>query len=61
MYRLDLDAAIASGSVSGQRLSPHERHNALLGKMRCLASLAEWERLSNLCGQEWKKSEPHMR
>jgi hypothetical protein len=31
---------------------PHERHNALLGQMRCLASLAEWERLSELCRWE---------
>lgn len=34
---------------------------ALLGKMRCLASLAEWELLSNLCRTEWRKSEPHVR
>lgn len=40
---------------------PHERHSALLGQMRCLASLAEWERLSGLCKKEWRKSEPHMR
>ncbi|GFR45445.1 hypothetical protein Agub_g6841, partial [Astrephomene gubernaculifera] len=29
--------------------------------MRCLASLAEWENLSNLCRTEWRKSEPHVR
>lgn len=29
--------------------------------MRCLASLAEWELLSNLCRTEWRKSEPHVR
>uniref|UniRef100_A0A7R9YR22 Serine/threonine-protein kinase TOR n=1 Tax=Chlamydomonas euryale TaxID=1486919 RepID=A0A7R9YR22_9CHLO len=43
------------------RMLPHERHSALLGQMRCLASLAEWERLSEMCRQEWRKSEPHMR
>jgi FKBP12-rapamycin complex-associated protein len=34
---------------------------ALLGKMRCLASLAEWDQLAALCRSEWRKSEPHMR
>lgn len=34
---------------------------ALLGKMRCLASLSEWENLSNLCRSEWRKSELHVR
>ncbi len=38
-----------------------EYYSALLGKMRCLASLAEWEKLSALCAVEWDKSEPHMR
>ncbi|EFJ44271.1 target of rapamycin, growth-regulatory PI3K-like protein kinase [Volvox carteri f. nagariensis] len=38
-----------------------EYHTALLGKMRCLANLAEWENLSNLCRTEWRKSEPHVR
>lgn len=46
-----------------QREQPggQEYHTALLGKMRCLASLAEWEKLSALCRLEWRKSEPHMR
>jgi FKBP12-rapamycin complex-associated protein len=39
----------------------HEYYSALLGKMRCLASLAEWDVLSGLCKVEWGKSEPHMR
>jgi FKBP12-rapamycin complex-associated protein len=43
------------------RMLPHERYSALLGQMRCLASLAEWERLSELSRREWRKSEPHMR
>eukprot|EP00798_Chlamydomonas_sp_ICE-L_P022753 gene22753-29921_t len=30
-------------------------------KMRCLASLAEWEDLSTLCRIEWRHSDPHMR
>ncbi|GIL44136.1 hypothetical protein Vafri_1666 [Volvox africanus] len=45
--------AVTQGSV--------EYHTALLGKMRCLANLAEWENLSNLCRSEWRKSEPHVR
>ncbi|KAF5842964.1 FAT domain-containing protein, partial [Dunaliella salina] len=39
----------------------HEYYSALLGKTRCLASLAEWDVLSGLCKVEWGKSEPHMR
>lgn len=35
--------------------------SALLGRMRCLAALAEWQALSELCRSEWQKSEPHMR
>ena len=33
----------------------------MLGKMRCLASLAEWQKLSALCRVEWRRSEPHLR
>ena len=29
--------------------------------MRCLASLAEWGKLSALCRVEWRRSEPHLR
>ena len=53
--RLDTDPGPPNG------LTPHERHMALLGQMRSLAALAEWERLSTLCSREWIKSEPHMR
>ena len=28
---------------------------------RCLAALAEWERLSSLCRAEWRRAEPHVR
>ena len=59
--RLEVDANVAQGLTSGPRLSPHERHNALLGEMRCLAALGEWDSLSNRCHVEWKKSEMHMR
>lgn len=38
-----------------------EYHTAVLGKMRCLASLAEWDTLDQLCRDEWRRSEPHMR
>ena len=54
-FRLDTDPGPPNG------LTPHERHMALLGQMRSLAALAEWERLSTLCSREWIKSEPHMR
>lgn len=59
--RLEVDAQVAMGNASGPRLSPHERHNAILGEMRCLAALGEWDKLSNRCHVEWKKSELHMR
>ncbi|KAK9806197.1 hypothetical protein WJX72_004970 [[Myrmecia] bisecta] len=34
---------------------------AALGRLRCLAALAEWERLSVLCRAEWHQVEPHLR
>ena len=54
-FRLENDPGPPNG------LTPYERHNALMGQMRSLASLAEWETLSDLCSREWRKSEPHMR
>ncbi|MEW5302322.1 MAG: hypothetical protein WDW36_005122 [Sanguina aurantia] len=44
-----------------ERAGSVEHQGALLGKMRCLASLAEWETLSSLCRVEWGRSESHMR
>ncbi|MEW5308376.1 MAG: hypothetical protein WDW38_000344 [Sanguina aurantia] len=44
-----------------ERAGSVEYQGALLGKMRCLASLAEWETLSSLCRVEWGRSESHMR
>ena len=34
---------------------------ATLGRMRCLAALAEWEQLGRLCRGEWRRVEPHVR
>eukprot|EP00884_Botryococcus_braunii_P019425 jgi/Botrbrau1/6166/Bobra.0344s0007.1 len=34
---------------------------AMLGRLRCLAALAEWERLSGLCAKEWKRQDPIVR
>ncbi|GAX78992.1 hypothetical protein CEUSTIGMA_g6432.t1 [Chlamydomonas eustigma] len=52
---------LESDAMNSIVLSPHERYKAKLGQMRSLAALAEWERLSELCSIEWRKSEPHMR
>ena len=34
---------------------------ALLGQCRCLAALAEWDRLFNVCREEWSRVEPPAR
>lgn len=33
----------------------------LLGRMRCLAALARWEELNNLCKEYWTPAEPAAR
>lgn len=33
----------------------------MLGRMRCLASLARWEDLSTLCREQWTGAEPPAR
>lgn len=35
--------------------------DAALGRLRCLAALAEWERLGELCRDTWRRVEPHVR
>ncbi|CAD7701599.1 unnamed protein product [Ostreobium quekettii] len=35
--------------------------DATLGCMRCYGALWEWENLSDLCGQQWEKSDPFVR
>lgn len=51
-YRLKLEAA-PPGSVA--------HVDALLGQCRCLAALAEWDKLFAVCRSEWSRVEPHVR
>lgn len=41
--------AAYENKLAATQPNSQEYLTALLGKMRCLASLAEWEKLSNLC------------
>eukprot|EP00878_Enallax_costatus_P008272 GHUV01008648.1.p1 GENE.GHUV01008648.1~~GHUV01008648.1.p1 ORF type:complete len:2405 (+),score=620.50 GHUV01008648.1:939-7217(+) len=61
LCRWDEALSAYEGKLAVTQPNSQEYLTALLGKMRCLASLAEWEKLSNLCRVEWRKSEPHMR
>uniref|UniRef100_A0A7S3R516 Serine/threonine-protein kinase TOR n=1 Tax=Dunaliella tertiolecta TaxID=3047 RepID=A0A7S3R516_DUNTE len=61
LCRWDEALAAYESRLSREVPGSHEYYSALLGKMRCLASLAEWDVLSGLCKVEWGKSEPHMR
>jgi hypothetical protein len=47
--RWDEALAAYEGKLCVTQPSSQEYLTALLGKMRCLASLAEWEKLSTLC------------
>jgi hypothetical protein len=49
VYRWDEALAAYEGKLHLTQPSSQEYLTALLGKMRCLASLAEWEKLSSLC------------
>jgi FKBP12-rapamycin complex-associated protein len=51
-YRLKLESA-PPGSVA--------HVEALLGQCRCLAALAEWDKLFAVCRGEWTRVEPHVR
>ena len=51
-YRLKLESA-PPGSVA--------HVEALLGQCRCLAALAEWDKLFAVCRGEWARVEPHVR
>lgn len=44
-----------------QAPSQHLVLEATLGRMRCLAALARWEELSNLCKEYWTPAEPAAR
>ncbi|KAL3621059.1 hypothetical protein CASFOL_035971 [Castilleja foliolosa] len=48
------DDALKAYTVKASQV-PSRRHvlEATLGRMRCLAALARWEELNNLCKQEW--------
>ncbi|XP_050232506.1 serine/threonine-protein kinase TOR isoform X2 [Mercurialis annua] len=55
------DALKAYTAKSAQASSPHLVLEATLGRMRCLAALARWEELNNLCKEYWTPAEPSAR
>ncbi|KAH7665067.1 Non-specific serine/threonine protein kinase protein [Dioscorea alata] len=55
------DALKAYTLKSSQASSPLHNLDATLGRMRCLAALARWEELNNLCKEQWTAAEPAAR
>ncbi|KAL3747797.1 hypothetical protein ACJRO7_016586 [Eucalyptus globulus] len=55
------DALQAYNLRASEASSPHLVLNATLGQMRCLAALARWEELNNLCKEYWTPAEPAVR
>ncbi|KAK6136952.1 hypothetical protein DH2020_029313 [Rehmannia glutinosa] len=55
------DALKAYTVKASQASSPHVVLDATLGRMRCLAALARWEELNNLCKEYWTPAEPAAR
>ncbi|KAF9622962.1 hypothetical protein IFM89_035677 [Coptis chinensis] len=55
------DALKAYTARAPKTVSPHLHLDATLGRMRCLAALARWEELNNLCKEYWTPSEPASR
>ncbi|RZC44315.1 hypothetical protein C5167_037265 [Papaver somniferum] len=55
------DALKAYTVKASQAASPHVILDATLGRMRCLAALARWEELNNLCKEFWTPAEPAAR
>ncbi|XP_058080505.1 serine/threonine-protein kinase TOR isoform X2 [Magnolia sinica] len=55
------DALKAYTVKASQASSPHLILDATLGRMRCLAALARWEELNNLCKEYWTPAEPAAR
>ncbi|KAL6964513.1 non-specific serine,threonine protein kinase [Sarracenia purpurea var. burkii] len=55
------DALKAYTAKASQVSSPHLVLDATLGRMRCLAALARWEELNNLCKEYWTPAEPAAR
>ncbi|KAL1534483.1 non-specific serine/threonine protein kinase [Salvia divinorum] len=56
------DEALKAYTVKATQAStPHLVLDATLGRMRCLAALARWEELNNLCKEYWTPAEPAAR
>ncbi|KAI8028412.1 Serine/threonine-protein kinase TOR [Camellia lanceoleosa] len=55
------DALKAYTAKASQASSPHLVLDATVGRMRCLAALARWEELNNLCKEYWTPAEPAAR
>ncbi|KAG8368518.1 hypothetical protein BUALT_Bualt15G0054000 [Buddleja alternifolia] len=55
------DALKAYTVRASQASTPHPVLDATLGRMRCLAALARWEELNNLCKEYWTPAEPAAR
>ncbi|KAM2605661.1 hypothetical protein TB2_034429 [Malus domestica] len=55
------DALKAYTEKASQASSPHLVLDAALGRMRCLAALAQWEELNNLFKEYWTPAEPAAR
>lgn len=55
------NALKAYTSKAAQTSAPHLALEATLGRMRCLAALARWEELNNLCKEYWTPAEPSAR
>ncbi|KAK0607667.1 hypothetical protein LWI29_018339 [Acer saccharum] len=55
------DALKAYTAKAAQTSNPHVVLEATLGRMRCLAALARWEELNNLCKEYWTPAEPAAR
>ncbi|CAN0880281.1 Cell division cycle 20.1, cofactor of APC complex [Linum grandiflorum] len=55
------DALRAYTVKASQASSLHLVLKAILGRMRCLAALARWEELNNLCKEYWTPAEPSAR
>ncbi|XP_020217117.1 serine/threonine-protein kinase TOR [Cajanus cajan] len=55
------DALKAYTAKASQATSPHLVLDATLGRMRCLAALAQWDELNILCKEFWTPAEPAAR
>ncbi|CAN6449978.1 unnamed protein product [Victoria cruziana] len=55
------DALKAYTLKASQAANPTAVLDATLGRMRCLAALARWEELNNLCKEYWTPAEPAAR